>query len=476
MAGITAYGGYVPLWRLSRETLGKAWGVAPSGGERSVAGFDEDSITMAIESGIDCLRGIERGKVDGLFFASTTSPYREKQSAALIAAAVDLRTDIITSDFANSLRAGSLALRSALDAVKSSTAKSVLVTAADCRLSYPQSTEEQIFGDGAAAILVGDSNVICEIEDYYTISNEIIDVWRTDKQQFVNTWEGRFVITEGYNESMQAALSGIMKKTGLKAKDFSTLALYGPDSRNRQALARALQFDPKTQLRDNLLDEVGNTGASAALMALVAALETAKPNDKILFASYGDGADAFILRVTDKIGEMKNGRGLRGYINSKRLLPTYEKYLLYRGLVEQPEELFNIDSAATILWRDRNWVLRGHGSKCRNCGTVAFPIERVCYKCRSKDNFDEVRLTDRRAKVFSFSRDRLAGSSAEPSIVQTVAESEEGAARIYAIMTDCDPEEINVDTPVEMTFRRIREARGFYNYFWKLRPLRKGDK
>ncbi|MBE0481726.1 MAG: hypothetical protein IBX68_12210, partial [Dehalococcoidia bacterium] len=254
----------------------------------------------------------------------------------------------------------------------------------------------------------------------------------------------------------------------------ASLALYGPDSKTCQSLARSLHFDPGSQMRDRLLEEVGNTGAGGALMSLVATLETARPNDRILFAGYGDGADAFILRVTDKIAGIQDSRGLRGFMESRRSLPNYEKYLLYRELVAQPEEIFNIDSASTILWRDRRWVLRGHGSKCRKCGTLAFPIERVCYKCRTRDDFDEVRLTDKNARVFTFSRDRLGGSSAEPSIVQTVAESEEGAARMYAIMTDCDPEEVNVGMQVEMTFRRIREARGFYNYYWKLRPLRKG--
>jgi len=75
MAGITAYGGYVPLWRLGRDSIAKAWGIASIGGEKSVDSFDEDSITMAVEAGVDCVRGLDRGKVDGLFFASTTFPY-----------------------------------------------------------------------------------------------------------------------------------------------------------------------------------------------------------------------------------------------------------------------------------------------------------------------------------------------------------------------------------------------------------------
>ena len=456
--------------------MAKAWGTAPMRGERSVAGFDEDSITMAVEAGTDCLRGFDRKAVDGLLLASTSFPYREKQSAAMVGTVLDLREDIVTSDFGNSLRAGSLALRAACDAVNSETAQNMLVVAADCRLGYPKTADEQAFGDGAAAFMVGDKNVICEIEGYHTISNEIIDIWRTDQQQFVNSWEARFVLTHGYNECMKKAISGVMDKCGLKPADFARIAIYGPDTRSRQNLASSLGFDAKTQIQDSLLDEVGNTGASCALMALVAALEEAKPNERILFASYGDGADAFVLKVTAEIEKVKGSRGVKGYINSKRLLPSYEKYLLYRELLEQPVEIFNIDSAATILWRDRRWVLRGHGSRCRKCGTLTFPIERVCYSCQAKDDFDEIRITDKKATVFTFSRDRLAGSSAEPSIVQVVAESEEEKTRIYAIMTDCDPEEVEVGLPLEMTFRKIREARGYHNYFWKFRPLRKGEK
>jgi 3-hydroxy-3-methylglutaryl CoA synthase len=393
----------------------------------------------------------------------------------MVAAVADLKDEILTADFANSLRAGTNALRSAFDAVKSGSAKEVMVTAADCRLGYPKTTDEQNFGDAAAALLIGDSDVIAEIEGVYSISNEMVDVWRTDREDFVHSWEARFVTTHGYTENMRKAISGIMKKYELAPKDFAKVVLYAPDARSHRDLAREMGFDLKAQVQDPLLTTVGNAGVAHSLMVLVSALEEAKAGDRILLVSYGDGADAFILRATEGIENAKDGRGVKGYIESKKILPNYGDYLLYRGLLEQPFELFNVDSAATTLWRDRNWALRGHGSKCRRCGTTSFPIERVCYGCQAKDDFEEVRLSDKKAKVFTFSRDRLAGSSAAPYVVQTVAESEEGAARIYAMMIDCDPEEVKIDMPVKMTFRRIREARGFYNYFWKLRPLRKRE-
>jgi uncharacterized OB-fold protein len=82
-----------------------------------------------------------------------------------------------------------------------------------------------------------------------------------------------------------------------------------------------------------------------------------------------------------------------------------------------------------------------------------------------------VRLSDKKGKVFTYSLDNLAGG-VDPPTVQTIVESEEGGARIYCLMTDCNPKEVNVGLPVEMTFRRFHREGGFYNYFWKCRPSR----
>ena len=56
MVGITSYGAYVPLYRLSREAIARG-----GRGEKAICNFDEDSITMAAAAAIDCLTGINRG-------------------------------------------------------------------------------------------------------------------------------------------------------------------------------------------------------------------------------------------------------------------------------------------------------------------------------------------------------------------------------------------------------------------------------
>jgi 3-hydroxy-3-methylglutaryl CoA synthase len=121
MAGIRSHGAYVPITRLPLSAI--AGRPAKEGGpEKAVAYYDEDSVTMGVAAAVDCLAGIDRSVVDGLIFASTTHPFREKQGAALVAKALDLRRDVRTSDASGSLRAGTGALEAALDTVAAGSA------------------------------------------------------------------------------------------------------------------------------------------------------------------------------------------------------------------------------------------------------------------------------------------------------------------------------------------------------------------
>ncbi|MCX5911489.1 MAG: 3-hydroxy-3-methylglutaryl CoA synthase, partial [Deltaproteobacteria bacterium] len=85
MAGIINYGIYIPKYRLGRDVVARAWGPQYISGERAVANHDEDSLTMATEAALNCLVGTDPKTVEGLIFASTTSPYVEKQASTLVA-------------------------------------------------------------------------------------------------------------------------------------------------------------------------------------------------------------------------------------------------------------------------------------------------------------------------------------------------------------------------------------------------------
>ena len=474
MTGIVSFGAYVPLWRLDRAAISSRLK-----GEKAVCNFDEDSITMAAAAAIDCLKGVDRGGVDGLFFASTTAPYKEKQAAGLVAAATDLRHNILTADFANSLKAGTAALKLALDSAKAGSAKQTMVAAADRRQGPPMSAFDQSCGDGAAALLVGNSDVIADLEASYSTSDEIMDIWRADGDTFLRTVHPRFVEVEGYERIIKETILGLMNENNLVPKDFTKIALYAPNARRATEVARSLGFDAKTQLQDGFFNIMGNTGVPYALMLFIAALEEAKPGDLILLASYGDGSDAFAFRVTDQIKRMQENnsrRGMKKHLETKRMIPDYKTYWLWRGLLNpglEPYITHHFDQVApTILWRDRNQILRLHGVKCKACGTVQYPAQRVCSKCHAKDQFEEVGLSDKKGTILTFSMDYVDSEIDTPIVVPII--NFDGGGQIVCYMTDRVVEEVKAGMEVEMSFRKMfyRENMGLHNYFWKAVPIR----
>jgi len=476
MIGITSYGAYVPFARLNRKLIGEAWGTRAAPGEKAVACFDEDSITMAVDAGRDCIRGFNPDEVGGVFLATTTPPYKEKLSASVVADAMDSPRELRVADFTDSLRAGTIAFNSAVDAVKAGTIKNALVIASDCRLGAPAGEFEQLLGDGAAALLVGDSGVIASIESSYSVSDELVDVWRTYEDTFVRSWEDRWVVSEGYTRVVKEAVSGVLKLSGLAPKDFTKAVVYAHDARSHPALLRSLGFDLNTQVQDPLITTVGHTGTAQVLMTLVSALETAKPGDRILVASYENGSDAFILQVTEEIQKLQPRQGVTGHLEPKRMLPNYEKYLRWRQLLPLEAGARRpslIDPSASARYREGTRVSSLHAQKCKQCGAVQYHElhrMRVCYNCQAKDQFEEVSLSNKKGKVFTFTLDNL-GVTVDPPIIYTVVDFE-GGGRIMCQGTNVEPSELKLGLPVEMCFRKLYSSGGIHNYFWKSRPIR----
>lgn len=464
MVGIISCGSYIPRWRMALDLVAKG---LP--GERAVAGPDEDTVTLAVAASLDCLKGVDRSQVDGLFFATTTSPFAEKQMATLIAKAVGLRQDILTADFSSSLKSGTTAIKLACDSVTAGSARKVLVVAADCRLGAPGSEQERNGGDGAAALLIGAENVVVSLEAHFCISNEIFDVWRRSKDIFINTWESRFDLTEGYAKAMEASIVGMMKRRKLSAKDYAKVVFYWPDGRTPLSLASSLGFDPKTQLQNPLFGVVGNTGTASPLLLLVSALEEAKAGDNILLASYGSGSDALTLKVYHEIENHEDRLGVKRQLGSKRIVPDYYHYLRWRGLVAHKDARipYSITFASSpSIYRERDRILSLQGSKCKACGAVEYPPQRICAKCQAKDDFEPVTLADKRGEVFSSSKDPITGQ-----VVGLV--NFEGGGRIFCNMSDGDLSDFEIGTPVKMSFRALEllPYDTIKSYIWKAVPL-----
>jgi 3-hydroxy-3-methylglutaryl CoA synthase len=469
MVGITSFGAYVPAYRLTRDEVSRAWKTKSLGGEKAVAGHDEDSLTMAVGAVLDCMKDSQK-QADGLFFASTTSPYKEKQAAAIIAAAVDLPEKTRIADFTDSLRSGTIALSSAIDAVKSGSAENIIVAVSDSRMGAGKSQFEQLFGDGAVALTIGSSNVIASIEGSYSLYSELFDTWRLQGDTFVQSWEERFILTEGYMNMMQKIVSGVMEKYKLTPKAFDKAVLYGPDGRSHANLASRLGFDPQTQVQDPLFQTIGNTGAAALPIMVVSALCQSKPDDRILVANYGDGGDAFILKVTKNVERVQRKQKIKELL-SRKIYVDYERYLKWRDLVpsEEPRRPDYRPPSITCLWRERKSVLSLYGNRCNQCGTVQYPPQRICAKCQTKDDFEDYKLSDKKGKIFTYAIDYLTPSREPPAIIGVV-DFEEGG-RVMCEVAECEPSKVKIGMPVEMCFRKLGQKGGVQNYLWKARPV-----
>jgi 3-hydroxy-3-methylglutaryl CoA synthase len=472
MVGITSIGAYIPRYRLSLEEIGKMWQTRGGPGEKAVAGYDEDAITMAVAASVDCMKRAGN-QADVLYLASTTAPYKEKQCAALVASAVDLNKTTHTADFTNTLRAGTAAMKAAIDAVKGGSAENALVVASDCRMGAPKGRFEQLLGDGAAAVMIGEKEPVAIIEGAHSIFSDFTDLWRTEKDKFIQSGEGRFIEEAGYMPTMTEAVTELMAKYSFTPKDFAKAVFYAADNRNHSGLVKALGFD-KNQVQDSLFWKIGNTGTAAAIIMLVAALEEASPGDRILFAGYGDGVDVFIFRVTENISRIKGTPLMKDRLAGTVSI-DYWKYLLWRDLIPVEESSLpeRADPSLATRWRERKTVRALYGAKCRKCGTPQIhPIgqrARVCVVCQAKDDFDDYKFSDKTGKLFTYAIDQLQPTKNPPGLNGVI--DFDGGGRLICELTDYDLASVATGMAVEMTFRKLSQGKGIVNYFWKAKPI-----
>jgi hydroxymethylglutaryl-CoA synthase len=469
MAGIVSYGSYVPYRRLKRAAIAAVLGTPAGKGERAIASFDEDSVSMAVEAVRDALKAAPPGDVQALIFATTTPPYAEKLSAAVIGAAAMLPAEIRASDMTGSVRAGLSALLQGADAV-SGGAKRAIVAIGDCRLAAPEGKVEQTTGDGAVAFVLGADNVIAEIEASSSITREFLDTWRANGERFAHSWEERFTLTQAHAPMLGNVIKSVLEKGKVAPGDLAKVILDTPNPRAADEIARAMKIDPG-KFSDSFALTIGQTGAAHAGLMLAAALPSAKPGDRILVATVADGADAVLFRVTPAAANFKPVHSVGRMIESKGDV-SYANYLKWREILptEPPRRPDPERPAGPPMMRSEKWKFGFVGSRCTNCGTPQLPPQLVCVKCHQRGKMEPYGFADRIGKIATYAIDRLAYSLNPPTV--NVVIDFDGGGRFLCEMTDCEPDKVAIGEEVEMTFRRLFTADGVNNYFWKARPRR----
>ncbi|OGP58827.1 MAG: 3-hydroxy-3-methylglutaryl CoA synthase [Deltaproteobacteria bacterium RBG_13_61_14] len=480
MAGIVSFGAYLPRLRLERMGIMQSMGwlapglITAAQGERSLCYWDEDALTIAVAASRDCLVGMDKSKIDAVFLASTSLPFADRSNAGMLAATLNLKEELSSADFTSTQKAGTTALVAALDTVRAGDKKQVLVTASDHRLTKSSWFYEMWFGDGAASLLLGKENVIAELLGSHAVTLDFVPHYRGSHEKYDYNWEERWIRDEGYMKIYPQAISGLLKKTGTNIKDVAKLCYPCFLGRAHGEIAKALGAAPQ-QVAGNMHAEAGECGTAHPLILLVRELEQAKPGDKIIVAGFGQGSDALLFQVTDRIKDLPKRSGVSGSLARRKPEKTYTKLLKFNELIETEmgirAEVSN-QTALSTLFRDRKLILGFVGGRCQKCGTPQIPSQRICVKpgCGAVDSQEDYEFADQPAKILTYTADMLA-VSVDPPAFYGMVEFEKGG-RMMMDFTDCDAKAVEVGVPVKITFRKkyFDRERGFTGYFWKAVP------
>jgi 3-hydroxy-3-methylglutaryl CoA synthase/uncharacterized OB-fold protein len=454
--GILGWGAYVPYRRLDRTTIAAVAGGGGGKGTRSVASYDEDATTMAVEASRVALRSTPGVEPMSVWFATTSPPYLDKTNATAIHAALRLARDAAAYDAGGAVRSAIGALRAGIH-----DHAPALVVASDVRTGLPASSDESAFGDGAAALLVGEGDAVAELVASGTTTEEFVDRWRTPGDVRSKTWEERFGETR-YTALGVEAWEAALKQAGMAAGDVDRVVVASTHERAVKAVTKKLGVPADALGADDLSSSIGNVGAAQPLLLLCSALESASPGQTIALVVLADGAEVVLFRTTAALGERRSVRPVAEQVASGGSV-SYGKYLAWRGLlpVQPPNRPEPARPSSSAAGRSIDWKYGFVGSEAGD-GSVHLPPSPHDGTARP--------MSGATGTIVTFTIDKLAYSPSPPVVFAVV--DFDGGGRLPVELTDVDPDEVAIGARVEMTFRKLFTADGIHNYFWKARLLR----
>jgi hydroxymethylglutaryl-CoA synthase len=482
MVSIRAFGGYLPRLRLQRQAIFNAVGWFNGGlqglakGERAIASWDEDAITMAVEAARDCLGDRDRRTVAKLTLASTSLPNIDRQNSTIVKEALNLADDIAAFDVAGSQRAGTSALLDALHAAAGG-AGATLCIASERGRNRPGSEGEFNAAHAAAAFLIGEGEGAVQFIGGYSVTVDFVDHFRAAGEKFDYQWESRWVRDEGYGKIAPQAIRAALQKFNIEAASIDHFIMAAPIKGINAVVAKSVGIPPQA-VSDSLSANVGDAGVAHPLVMLSHVLETAKPCRIIVLVGFGGGCDVILFKTTAALSSGRPRTGIVGAILSGRSESNYIKYLTFSGLLDLEKGMraeLDQKPILTALYRERKTVLGLVGGKCTQTGTVQFPKTpiSVATDARAIRTQEDYALAERSAWVVSHTTDHLTYSPDPPASYGAI--EFEGGGRLMTEFVDLDEKGVEVGLWVRMVFRikALDERRGFTKYFWKAAPDRR---
>jgi len=338
--GIVGWGTDVPKLRIKIRDIAGIWGAdAPTYErglglvEKSVAPWDEDSITLAVEATFRALARapfVDPKDIGKASIGSESPPYAVKPSATVLAEVIGATPDIWLSGVEFACKAGTQTMIDAIMFVlgqgTSNVMKYSLGVGSDTSQGAPSDALEFSAASGAAAFIMGRENIAAKCLWASSFDTDNPDFWRCEHRSYPEH-AGSFTGDPSYFKHTLGGSRAMMEEAGMKPSDFDFAVFHQPNAKFPKRAAKILGFTPEQTKVGLKVSQIGNTYSGASPIGLAGILDIAKPGQKIFMCSYGSGSgsDAFIWETTDALTAAQN----RGVATTDEIITQNIKYVSY---------------------------------------------------------------------------------------------------------------------------------------------------
>lgn len=342
--GIVSYGAYIPRYRIRVEEIAKVWGANANSiidglmvFEKSVPDIDEDTITIAVEAARHAINraNIDPEKIGAIYTGSESHPYAVKPSSTVVAEAVGATPHLTVADFEFACKAGTAGIQACMGMVGSGMVELGMAIGSDVSQGAPGDALEYTAAAGGVAYIIGNKNLVANIEATYSYTTDTPDFWRREGMPYPEHG-GRFTGEPGYFKHVASAAQGLMDKMGTRPSDYNYAVFHQPNGKFPTRMAKMLGFQNEQIKQGLVVTHLGNTYSGSCMMGLAAILDIAKAGDRIFMTSFGSGAgsDAFSFKVTDRIEEIRNGAPSVEKLLADPVYINYATYARHKGKIK----------------------------------------------------------------------------------------------------------------------------------------------
>jgi len=334
--GIVGYGVYTSRFRIREGNM-----------ERAVPFIAEDAITAAVEAGKLALihSGVDSSLVSKVYVGSESNPYAVKPIASKVAQVLKLGeededvqgVDAVDTEFACKAATSMFKDAASLVSYPKIGVPYAMVIGADNSQAAPRDSpggELDFFvGYGGCAFIFGKTDVIAELEGWYSCTSDTPDFWRRDGEPYP-MHGGRFTGDPAYFKHIRKAAKKLMERLRLQPSDINYFVAHQPNVTFPVRIAKELGFKEEQYLPSLQVAKFGNTYSGSSPIGLAAVLDIAKPNERILIVSYGSGAgsDAYTFITTSQIVEKRQRQKMTVRYQAENPFLEYVDYNTYRRL------------------------------------------------------------------------------------------------------------------------------------------------